>query len=80
MEAELSLEVELGDPSVLDVLDRTMEVLGVTQMEDIEEDMLHHTQLRAGENVFGYARRVGAFKTLAMEERSNEHWVAVFAS
>ena len=38
--AKLSVEVELGDPSVIDVLRRTSEMIGVSQIELIEECFL----------------------------------------
>ena len=77
LEAKLSVEVETGDPSVIDVLSRTLAVIGFTQMENLEETFLHQTQQRADENIFVYARRVGAIKTLALKERGNEYWVAI---
>ena len=80
LEAKLSVEVETGDPSVIDVLSRTLAVIGFTQMENLEETFLHQTQQRADENIFDYARRVGAIKTLALKERGNEYWVAICAS
>ena len=80
LEAKLSVEVETGDPSVIDVLSRTLAVIGFTQMENLEETFLHQTQERADENIFVYARRVGAIKTLALKERGNEYWVAFCAS
>ena len=72
--------METGDPSVIDVLSRTLAVIGFTQMENLEETFLHQTQQRADENIFVYARRVGAIKTLAFKERGNEYWVAICAS
>ena len=80
LEAKLSVEVEIGDPSVIDVLSRTLAVIGFTQMENLEETFLHQTQQRADENIFVYARRVGAIKTLALKERGNEYSVAICAS
>ena len=80
LEAKLSVEVELGNPSVIDVLSRTLAVIGVTQMENLEEQFFHQTQQRAEENIFEYARRMGAIKTLALKERSNEYWVAICTS
>ena len=76
----LSVEVELGNPSVIDVLSRTLAVIGVTQMENLEERFFHQTQQRAEENIFDYARRMGAIKTLALKERSKEYWVAICTS
>ena len=69
LEAKLSVEVELGNPSVTDVLSRALEVIGATLMEHFEEHFFHQTQQRAGEIIFDYARRVGAIKTLAMKAR-----------
>ena len=80
LEAKLSVEVETGDPSVIDVLSRTLAVIGFTQMENLEETFLHQTQQRTDENIFVYARRVGAIKTLALKERGNEYWVAICAA
>ena len=45
LEAKLSVEVELGDPSVIDVLSRTSEVIGVSQIELIEERSLLELRL-----------------------------------
>ena len=80
LEAKVSVEVETGDPSVIDVLSRTLAVIVFTRMENLEETFLHQTQQRADENIFVYARRVGAIKTLALKERGNEYWVAICAS
>ena len=80
LEAKLSVEVETGDPSVIDVLSRTLAVIGFTQMENLEETFLHQTQQRTDENIFVYARRVGAIKTLALKERGNEYWVEICAA
>ena len=80
LEAKLSVEVDIGDPSVIDVLSRTLAVIGFTQMENLEETFLHQTQQRADENIFVYARRMGAIKTLALKERCYEYWVAICAS
>ena len=80
LEAKLSVEVETGDPSVIDVLSRTLAVIGFTQMENLEETFLHQTQQRTDENIFVYARRVGVIKTLALKERGNEYWVAICAA
>ena len=40
LETKLCVEVELGDPSVIDVLSRTSEVIDVSQIELIEERFL----------------------------------------
>ena len=80
LEAQLSVEVELGKPSVTDVLSIALEVIGATQMEHFEEHFFHQTQQRAGENIFDYVRRVGAIKTLAMIGRCNDYWVAICVS
>ena len=40
LEAKLSVEVELGDPSVIDVLSRTSEIIGLSQIELFEERFL----------------------------------------
>ena len=50
LEAKLSVEVELGNPSVADVLSRTLEVIGVTPMDHLEEHCFHQTKQRAEEN------------------------------
>ena len=80
LEAKLSVEVELSDPSVIDVLSRTSEVIGVSQIELIEERFLLELRQEKKENNSDYARRVGAFKTLALETFSDEHWVSNFLS
>ena len=36
LETKLSVEVELGYPSVTDILSRTLTLIGVTQMENLE--------------------------------------------
>ena len=54
LEAKMSVEEELGYPSVPDVLSVTLEVTGVTHMEDIEEHFFHQTQPRAEENIRDY--------------------------
>ena len=76
LEAKLSVEVELGDPSVIDVLSRTSEVIGVSQIEVIEERFLLELRQEKEENIADYARRVGTFKTLALETFSDEHWAS----
>ena len=76
LETKLSVEVELGDPSVIDVLSRTSEVIGVFQIERIEERFLLEPRQEKEENIADYARRVGAFKTLALETFSDEHWAS----
>ena len=67
-------EVELGDSSVIDVLSRTLEVIGVSQIELFEERFLLELRQEKDENISDYARSVGAFKTLAQETFSDEHW------
>ena len=76
LEAKLSVEVELGDPSVINVLSRTSEVIGVSQIELIEERLLLELRQRKEENISDYARRVGAFKTLALKTFNDEHWAS----
>ena len=62
LEAKLFVELELGDPSVIDFLSKTSEVIGVSQIELIEEPSLLELQQEKEENISDYARRVGAFK------------------
>ena len=76
LEANISVEVEFGDPSVIDVLSRTSEVICVSQIELIEERFLLKLRQEKEENIADYARRVGAFKTLALETFSDEHWAS----
>ena len=76
LEAKLSVEVELDDPGVIDVLSRTSEIIGVSQFELIEERFLLELRQEKEENISHYARRVGAFKTLALETFSDEHWAS----
>ena len=76
LKAKISIEVELGDPSVIDVLSRTSEIIGVSQIELIEERFLLELRHEKEENIADYARRVGAFKTLALETFSDEHWAS----
>ena len=76
LEAKISVKVELGDPSVIDVLSRTSEVIGVSQIELIEERFLLELRQEKEEYIADYARRVGAFKTLALETFSDEHWAS----
>ena len=76
LEAKLYVEVELSDPSVIDVLSRTSEVIGVSQIEFIEERFLLELRQEKEENISGYARRVGAFKTLALKTFSDEQWAS----
>ena len=76
MDAKLSVEVKLGDPSVIDVLNRTSEVIGVSQIELIEGNFLLELRQGKEENISDYARRVGAFKTLALKTYSDEHWAS----
>ena len=40
LETKLCVEVELGDPSVIDVLSRTSEVIDVSQIELIQDRFL----------------------------------------
>ena len=76
LEAKLFVEVELEGPSVLDLLSRTVQVIGVSQIELIEERLLLELRQRKRENISDYARRVGAFKTLALKTFSDEHWAS----
>ena len=76
LEAKLFVEVELEGPSVSDLLSRTVQVIGVSQIELIEERLLLELRQRKGENISDYARRVGAFKTLALKTFSDEHWAS----
>ena len=76
LEAKLYVEVELSDPSVIDVLSRTSEVIGVSQIELIEERFLLELRQEKEENISDYARRVGAFKTLALKTFSDEQWAS----
>ena len=46
------------------------------EIEDIEEQLFQ----KADTIGFGNARRVGAMKTLALKEMSNEYWIAVCAA
>ena len=64
LEAKLSVEVELGDPSVIDVLSRTSEVVGVSQIELIEERFLLELRQEEDENISDYTRRVGVLRCL----------------
>ena len=76
LEAKLFVEVELEGPSVSDLLSRTVQVIGVSQIELIEERLLLELRQRKRENISDYARRVGAFKTLALKTFSDEHWAS----
>ena len=76
LEAKLFVEVELERPSVLDLLSRTVQVIGVSQIELIEERLLLELRQRKEENISDYAQRVGAFKTLALRTFSDEHWAS----
>ena len=76
LEAKLFVEVELEGPSVSDLLSRTVQVIGVSQIELIEERLLLELRQRKGEKISDYARRVGAFKTLALKTFSDEHWAS----
>ena len=53
-----------------------MQVIGVSQIELIEKRLLLELRQRKGENISDYARRVGAFKTLALKTFSDEHWAS----
>ena len=50
-------------------------MIGVSQIELIEDCLLLELRQEKEENIADYARRVGAFKTLALETFSDEHWV-----
>ena len=76
LEAKLFVEVELERPSVSDLLSRTVQVIGVSQIELIEERLLLELRQGKEENISDYARRVGAFKTLALKTFSDEHWAS----
>ena len=80
LEAKLFVEVELERPSVSDLLSRTVQVIGVSQIELIEERLLLELRQRKEENISDYARRVGAFKTLALKTVSDEHWASICLS
>ena len=75
LEAKLSVEVELGDARVIDVLSGTSEVSGVSQVGFIEERFLLDLRQEKEEKK-DYARRVGAFKTLVLETFSDERWAS----
>ena len=53
LEGKLSVLVELDDPSVPGVLNRS--VTGVTQTEAIKKHLFHQSQQSADENAFYYA-------------------------
>ena len=55
LESKLSVEVELGEPSVIDVLSRTSEVIGVSQIELLEECFLLELRQEKEENIADYA-------------------------
>ena len=76
LEAKLSVEVELGEPSVSDVLSRLVEVFGNDQIKTIEESFLFELRQGKQESLHNYARRVGVFKTLALKQFSAEHWAS----
>ena len=76
LEAKLFVEVELERPNVSDLLSRTVQVIGISQIELIEERLLLELRQRKEENISDYARRVGAFKTLALKTFSDEHWAS----
>ena len=80
LEAKLFVEVELERPSVSDLLSRTVQVIGVSQIELIEERLLLELRQRKEENISDYARRVGAFKTRALKTISDEHWASICLS
>ena len=73
MEAKLFVEVELEEPSDSDILSRTAQVIGVSHIELIEERFLLELRPRKEENISKYARRLGAFKTLALKKYIEEH-------
>ena len=66
LEAKLSVEVELGEPSASDVLGRLVEIVGNDQNETIEESFLFELRQGKEESLHNYASRVGVFKTLAL--------------
>ena len=76
LEAKLFVEVELERPSVSDLLSRTVQVIGVSHIELIEERLLLELRQRKEEIISDYARRVGAFMTLALTTFSDEHWAS----
>ena len=80
LEAKLSVEVELEEPSVSDVLSRLVEVVGVGQFETFEERFLFELRQGKQESLSDYARRVGAFKTFASKHFSIEHWASICVS
>ena len=57
MEAKLFVEVELEEPSDSDILSRTAQVIGVSQIELNEERFLLELRPRKEENISEYARR-----------------------
>ena len=59
---------------VLDVLSRTVQVIGVSQIELIKERFLLELRQKKEECISDYSRRVGVFKTLALKKFSEEHW------
>ena len=73
LEAKLFVDVELEGPSVSDLPSRTVQVIGVSQIELIEERFLLELRQGKEETISDYARRVGTFKTLALETFSDEH-------
>ena len=74
LEVKLFVEVDLEEPSVLDIVSLTVQVIGVSQIELIEERFRLECRQRKEENISECARRVGAFKTLGLEKFSDEHW------
>ena len=76
LEAKLFVEVELEEPSVSDILSRIVQVIGVSQIELIEERFRLERRQRKEESISDYARRVGAFKTLALKKFSDGHWTS----
>ena len=53
-----------------------MQVIGVSQIEPIEERFLLELRQRKEENISDYARRVGTFKPLALKKFNDEHWAS----
>ena len=73
LETKLFVEVESEEPSVSDIVSQTVHVIGVSQIELTEECFLLELRQRKEENISDYARRVGAFKTLALKKFSDDH-------
>ena len=74
VEAKLFVEVESGDHCVIDILSRTLEVIGVFQIELFEKRFILQLRQRKREIISDYARRVSAFRTIALKKLSDEHW------